>query len=333
MAVPTPLGFELPTVGGDSNLWGNFLNDNWTLADTLITTNQTDITNLQTSLSNYLPLDGSQPMTGDLVLTEPSPTVLFTEGDQGVDLKQWAVFSLSSSFRMQPRSDAGTGLEGYLQLNRTSTGLTDATMVVVGNDPVAPVDSSVMTRLRTDNRYVQLSGSTMTGSLTMQDSQPNLIFRETDQGTDLKVWYQLMTSSQLRFQPRSDAGVAQTGNFTLHRDATGCTDATLIVVGDNTATPQFDSVITRRRGDARYVEQSNMQSGQHTGVANPSTVTFPSAFPNANVAVTANAIETGTNETIVTLTNVTATGFTYHRRGGEGGGSPGKIAWIASYYG
>lgn len=36
MATTPNIGFELPTVGGDNNTWGNDLNSNWTLADTEI---------------------------------------------------------------------------------------------------------------------------------------------------------------------------------------------------------------------------------------------------------------------------------------------------------
>src|SRR4051812_13409604 len=39
MADPsTPLGFVLPTVGGDRDSWGDLTNANWHLADTLIKT-------------------------------------------------------------------------------------------------------------------------------------------------------------------------------------------------------------------------------------------------------------------------------------------------------
>ena len=59
MALQTPIhGFDLPTVGGDVDIWGDFLNTNWSDLDTLLAIDAT---------ATFLPVTGGT-MTGQITL-------------------------------------------------------------------------------------------------------------------------------------------------------------------------------------------------------------------------------------------------------------------------
>jgi len=59
MALQTPIhGFDLPTIGGDVDIWGDFLNTNWSDLDTLLAIDAT---------ATFLPVTGGT-MTGQITL-------------------------------------------------------------------------------------------------------------------------------------------------------------------------------------------------------------------------------------------------------------------------
>ncbi len=95
------------------------------------------------------------------------------------------------------------------------------------------------------------AGDTMTGTLQMSSTAPNIRFTETDQGTDLKDWFMGIDAGTFQLQTRTDAYSYLTGPLSLTRAGV------LSLVGTQTnsyrystdASPYY-SVFLKARGTA-----------------------------------------------------------------------------------
>lgn len=103
--------------------------------------------------------------------------------------------------------------------------------------------------------YVLRGGDTMTGALKLSAEAPMLRLEDTGEALDLKVWANYLSSGLWTVAPQTDGHGALVGYLRLYRNVTGLTDGRL-VLQDTSATPDGASLITRDRGDARYLRLS-----------------------------------------------------------------------------
>ena len=191
------------------------------------------------------------------------------------------------------------------------------------------------TQADNDNRYVNEDGDVMSGPLTLPSftvtgAVAETFYENTAAEVDEGKWnVRATTDGRFIVRPVDDALDLLDGLFDITRDAAGVLDARLIVQGSDDTVPAADSLLTKRRADGLY--GGFTQGGQGTSATGSGSVTFPTPFPNDNVSVVATAIDT--NDRIVVVSNVTATGFNYNRRESSTGDNiAGDFTWIAVAY-
>lgn len=211
--------------------------------------------------------------------------------------------------------------------------------LVLNADPTADLEASTkayVDTLRTDaaSTYLPLAGGVITGPTTINYPDASLTFEETDQIADLKKWLFVAFNGDFSLQARADNDAVLDGLFVAKRNTNGITDYLLSVVGDSTTIPDIDSAITKRRLDQYLPDNTYLksQAGQLISAPAAGSVTFPTPFSSSNVSVNATAIQAPGDEIVMTVNNITASGFSYERRSGSGNARSGDFCWQAMEY-
>jgi hypothetical protein len=112
---------------------------------------------------------------------------------------------------------------------------------------------------RGDARYLQLTGGTLTGSLTVSSASPELWLTETDGSTNNKTWRLVAASEGLYGQIWNDAISAATTWLTVQRTAHTAVDSVELAATDLilTGTTQFQGTTVRANNDGFYVDWAN----------------------------------------------------------------------------
>lgn len=115
--------------------------------------------------NRYLKLDTSgQELSGNLTIRTQFPSIQLYDTNLLGPLGGWLISGDGGNLTFNPRHTDGSGEPGSINIVRTTDGVTDMRLNAVAD---SLVDASVMTRARGDARYVRLTGSTMTGKLTL----------------------------------------------------------------------------------------------------------------------------------------------------------------------
>lgn len=116
------------------------------------------------------------------------------------------------------------------------------------------VDGQVATRLtqaQGDARYVRDG----TDTLRMEGTGPAIHYEQSDQPNGMKYWLAGVQDDTYIVGPLDAAQQWLSTSFHIRRNTNGVSDVLFNVVGDSDHVPSLESIITARRGDARYVRQ------------------------------------------------------------------------------
>jgi hypothetical protein len=108
-----------------------------------------------------------------------------------------------------------------------------------------------------DTPYVNRAGDTMTGSLEIYAATPYFLIRESDVAADISRWSAGGSGGSFVIFPRTADGSTGSGfgSFSITRDAAGIVDARLAGgTGYSDNAPATSSLLTRARGDSRYLQ-------------------------------------------------------------------------------
>lgn len=106
--------------------------------------------------ARYLRMDGTAAGTA-IALASTSPRIDFTETDAALNAKRWRMVADAGRMYVGTINDDGTGLTERYRFTR---------------DASLGTDSAIVTRGAGDDRYLTLSGGTMTGALTLPSANP-----------------------------------------------------------------------------------------------------------------------------------------------------------------
>lgn len=175
--------------------------------------------------TQFLRSDQSGTLNGSLTLTGTSPQIVINDGTyrhRMVTSSGWAFYQGGKGD--SDAADQNIAFSGYSGKNLTGLRLwmaTDTSPVVRwgstdhkiyhnGNRPT-PAEIGSYTKQESDDRFINVTGDTMTGSLRFSGSAPMIQFSETDQ-TPNKQWYI----------------VADGGGFRINVNSTGIEDANVV---------------------------------------------------------------------------------------------------------
>lgn len=183
-----------------------------------------------------------------------NPLLSITRTDNATGLQRWAtlVASTTGALSFIPTTDAGAGLPGSVQFTRDANGLTDVLLNAgTGWSNNAPADSSALTRLRGDNRYLRLTGGSISGSLNVTGG--------VSVSGNMQA-YNILTFTRTDGPAYIDASGNNAANLLSIRDGSQNNVAVFAPVG---ASPTLaEHVMTRGLADARYVlEGGDTMSG------------------------------------------------------------------------
>jgi hypothetical protein len=181
--------------------------------------------------ARYLQLTGGT-LTGALTTSTNSLSMYMNKANGTVNSRYWLWhFDSDGTLRLSPVTDAGAWNSNALRFHRDSNSISDVTLTLPAlYSGTAPGDTSLITRLRGDGRYLQLAGGTMTGQLRVpagNNSTPGISIGDPDTGFYLGSGNAIIAAVD---------GVAA-GRITA---GTGTTDGL--------------DVITRQKGDLRYLQ-------------------------------------------------------------------------------
>jgi len=103
------LSFNLPIVSGDFEVWGGFLNDNWTFLDTYLLPDD--------AACPFLPLTGGT-LTGGLTITGNNQPLTLIDSNAPTDQGKWRVFSSNSGLIIEALLDDDTPTDNYTVVSR-----------------------------------------------------------------------------------------------------------------------------------------------------------------------------------------------------------------------
>ena len=218
----------------------------------------------------------------------------------------------SAIFRFNRSTSNGKSTVIFFRGDGTTT---EEARIDSGTGTVAGVNTTIITREKGDARYARLSAQNeFTTNQRISSTVPALDFNETDQVVDNKTWRLIVSDGAFKIQTVNDTSTLVSEAYTLIRTGNTVASHNFYVGGVNTATitntgtstPSTTTVITREKGDARYVrpELNNTFTGDNTftGVIVESfqsktaagTTQGTAATINANVVeITAGAVNTG----------------------------------------
>jgi hypothetical protein len=131
---------------------------------------------------------------------------------------------------------------------------------------VDAADTARPTLTEADARYLRLSAgaaSALTAFLQIDSTLSFLVLNETDATAGNRRWRVWGADGNLAIGPTSDTNVSSTYLLRLDRTADQLMDVQMIVpAAQQTALPQLHSLVTRGRGDARYLR---LTGGEVTG--------------------------------------------------------------------
>lgn len=244
--------FLLPTVGGDTNLWGGFLNSNFEdLDDLLDGTSPVDGIDIDSGSIDGTPIGASSASSGMFTplivnnadtITDPEFKVRRTTNDT----QYIGIAGDASGNYIVSESTSGAAKTLYVDsrtngVNRPVIFQQDGTEFARVDDPAsttAQETTSLLRRSQADDRYLTLSGGTLTGSLIIANTVPRLLYNDTNQPTDETLLALRYTTGTLNIEALNDDETVAATPYTFNRS------------GDLGAA---SSVVTRSNGDARYL--------------------------------------------------------------------------------
>lgn len=114
-----------------------------------------------------------------------------------------------------------------------------------------------------DGRFLRLTGGTLTGALKVETAGQMLYLRNTEGAAAVTGWrWDVGSTGNLAlFTLAADDQAVPGQTLLLTRSAAGITDMQLILAENAAALPVAASVVTRGRGDARYLTIANAIAG------------------------------------------------------------------------
>lgn len=171
-------------------------------------TNNNTFTFLGTGLSTF---------TGNLLQANAAPLITLDASGAGADLKNWTVGVSGTTFNIGTTTDAGSAGTSVLTATRGTT--TSVSNVTIGNATSNPTytfagSGGVAASSFTANVIVS------NNNMSLLNAAPQFVWQESDQGTDLKRWQQVLNGAVWTFDTQTDAAGAGTNIMVVTRGTT-----------------------------------------------------------------------------------------------------------------
>lgn len=143
-----------------------------------------------------------------------------------------------------------TGDIAFAQTENDTTWVAD--IARIDRDGGLGSDISLVSRAAGDSRYRRRDEPNV-DDLTIANNVPTIFLYDANRDPDIRQWRLTSNTGTFYIAPTNDAGVALTGQLIMDTDVSGNVDDIRVEYGDATTLPDANSIVSRGRGDARYL--------------------------------------------------------------------------------
>ena len=193
--------------------------------------------------SSGIGIDGSCMVSGSFAIVADDPAVTLYDKTADIDLKNLSMNNTNGSITFNQRTDSGIFINQWARIEPLGITL--------------PFNASVVTREKGDARYAQLDvDNIFTKTQRIQVSRPSLSLQDTETGGHRTV-IQQFGNLYSRYIYSKDAGATVLTEMRTDENVVTFAfsgDAAALIRPSGTSLPEPETIVTREKGDARYLQ-------------------------------------------------------------------------------